>query len=558
MQMRSNVVSRDETDCVSNRQSLVSAPVRVNPTNGTPNESVVLPINGSTIAYEAAMSMNAELTVDQRLVRSAGRSAALWNRNSKLGAPLQLFDLPIANVSLQYAVHDLVSRARKNLRTRVAFINAHVVNTAASDPAYARVLASADRNYADGSGMALAARLLGAGLVDNVNGTDMFPLLCAAAAEAGQKIFLLGGKPGVAEAAAQTVRAMGYGSAIAGAHHGYILRGEEEGRRAIDAVNASGASILLVGMGVPMQDIWIAKNFPRLETPVVAGVGGLFDFFAGNVSRAPTFLRKSGLEWTWRLAQEPGRMWKRYLIGNATFVARAVAQATRLHAAVPIVAARASNFDRLRALAYRRVSSRLPDFTKRALDVFGSAAFGVALLPLLALTAIAIKLDSKGPVLFRQTRVGLNGAVFSMWKFRSMHVDAHVLHAQIQGVPRSRHEIRFKDVRDPRVTRVGRFIRKASIDELPQLWNVLVGEMSLVGPRPALPYEVANYTLADRDRLLVKPGITCTWQVSGRANIDFVGQVELDRGYALNNSVCGDVWLMLRTIPAVITARGAY
>lgn len=504
------------------------------------------------------MSMNAELTVDHRLVRSAGRSAALWDRTAQLGYPLQLFDLPIANVSLQYAVHDLIYRARKHLRTRVAFINAHVINTAANDPAYARVLAGADRNYADGSGMALAARLLGAGLVDNVNGTDMFPLLCAAAAEAGQTIFLLGGKPGVAEAAAKTVHAMGYGSVIAGVHHGYILRGDAEGQQAVDAVNASGASILLVGMGVPMQDIWIARNFPRLKTPVVAGVGGLFDFFAGNVSRAPTFLRRSGLEWTWRLAQEPGRMWKRYLVGNVTFIARAVVQATTLRAAAPIFPARASNFDRLRAATYRHVFSRLPDFAKRALDIVGSVTFGAFLLPLLTLTAIAIKLDSKGQVLFRQPRVGLNGATFDMWKFRSMYVNAHALHAQIQGVPGSRHEIRFKDTRDARVTRVGRFIRKASIDELPQLWNVLVGEMSLVGPRPALPSEVANYSLADHDRLLVKPGITCTWQVSGRANIDFVGQVELDRGYVIHSSVLGDIWLMLRTIPAVIGARGAY
>ncbi len=504
------------------------------------------------------MFMNAELTVDRRLIRSAGRSAALWDRTAQLGERVKLFDLPIANVSLQYAVRDLINCARMNRRTRVAFINAHVINSAAIVPAYARILAGADRNYADGSGMALAARLRGAGLVDNVNGTDMFPLLCAAAAEAGLTIFLLGGKPGVAEAAARTVRAMGYGSVIAGVHHGYIMNDDAEQKAAIDAVNISDASILLVGMGTPIQDIWIANNFPHIKTPVVVGVGGLFDFFAGKVSRAPLFLRSVGLEWTWRLAQEPGRMWKRYLVGNVAFVGRAIIQAMSIRTVAPVLPPRASNFDRVRVLAYRHVVSRLPDFTKRALDIIGSVAIGALIMPFLALTALAIKLDSKGPVLFRQSRVGRHGATFSMWKFRSMHVNADALHTHIQGVPQSRHGIRFKDKRDPRVTLVGRFIRKASIDELPQLWNVLIGDMSLVGPRPALPSEVCNYSLSDRDRLLVKPGITCTWQVAGRADIDFVGQVKLDREYVRNSSVRGDLWLLLRTIPAVISARGAY
>lgn len=251
-------------------------------------------------------------------------------------------------------------------------------------------------------------------------------------------------------------------------------------------------------------------------------------------------------------------MWKRYLVGNVAFVGRAIIQAMSIRTVAPVLPPRASNFDRVRVLAYRHVVSRLPDFTKRALDIIGSVAIGALIMPFLALTALAIKLDSKGPVLFRQSRVGRHGATFSMWKFRSMHVNADALHTHIQGVPQSRHGIRFKDKRDPRVTLVGRFIRKASIDELPQLWNVLIGDMSLVGPRPALPSEVCNYSLSDRDRLLVKPGITCTWQVAGRADIDFVGQVKLDREYVRNSSVRGDLWLLLRTIPAVISARGAY
>jgi exopolysaccharide biosynthesis WecB/TagA/CpsF family protein len=440
----------------------------------------------------------------------------------------------------------------------VAFVNAHVINVAAADPSFARVLSGADRIYADGSGMALAAKLAGAPLVDNVNGTDLFPQLCAAAADAGVTIYLLGGKPGVVEKAAETVTAMGYGSVIAGMHHGYVKRHGAEQEEAIAAINASGASMLLVGMGVPDQEIWIARNFGRLNTPVVAGVGGLFDFFAGSVSRAPAPLRAAGLEWTWRLAQEPSRMWKRYIIGNVAFIGRAVSHAfdVRMRAVLP--PRPAPHLARLRADAHRKMFAPAQDAMKRALDITAALVFGVCLTPLIALTALAIKIDSPGPVLFRQKRVGRNGIPFFMLKFRSMHINADALHAKLQGDTQNRSELRFKDKRDPRVTRVGRFIRKASIDELPQFWNVLAGEMSLVGPRPALPSEVGKYTRCDRDRLLVKPGITCTWQVAGRANIDFVGQVALDRDYVRNHSILRDIALIFRTVPAILLARGAY
>ncbi|MBI5067376.1 MAG: sugar transferase [Deltaproteobacteria bacterium] len=193
---------------------------------------------------------------------------------------------------------------------------------------------------------------------------------------------------------------------------------------------------------------------------------------------------------------------------------------------------------------------------KRALDVLASAGMLLLLAPVLAAIALATWYDSRGPVLFRQRRVGLNGREFTFYKFRSMRVDAE---AELSGL-RARNEMDgpvFKMLRDPRVTRVGRFLRKTSLDELPQFWNVLRGEMSLVGPRPPLPAEVRQYKPWQRRRLSVKPGITCTWQVSGRNEVDFEQWMRLDLAYIDGWSFWGDVGICLRTIPAVLLARGA-
>ncbi len=470
---------------------------------------------------------------------------------------VELFDLTIANSSLQEAADDLVARAVAGSRTRVSFVNSHVINVAATSPAYARVLHGADRLYADGSGMALAARLVGSPLVDNVNGADLFPLLCAAAERAGVKIFLLGDEPGVAEAAAEAVKFTGHRDVIAGAYHGY-MDSDEATQAAIEQINASGASILLVGMGVPAQDVWIARNSDSLRTPVTVGVGGLFDFFSGNVSRAPTGPRSIGRDWIWRLSQEPGRVWSRYLVRAPAFLARALIFAAEKRFNAPLHAEAA----RERAWRWVQLERRLLAYVvpalKRGVDVAGALTAFALFAPIFVATAIAIKMESSGPVFFRQTRIGKNGVPFTMVKFRSMRVGADALHAQMQGATTARQAIRYKNQNDPRVTETGRFIRRYSIDELPQFWNVLTGDMSLVGPRPALPSEVKKYSPSDRDRLLVKPGMTCLWQVGGRADIDFVGQVALDRQYVRQRSLFLDILLLLRTPYAVLFGGGAY
>jgi len=194
---------------------------------------------------------------------------------------------------------------------------------------------------------------------------------------------------------------------------------------------------------------------------------------------------------------------------------------------------------------------------KRLIDIIGSVA-GITLLgPVFLLTILAIKLEDGGPIFFIQDRIGKWGKVFRMYKFRSMVVGADKLKEFLQDENEA-GEVMFKIRRDPRVTKVGRIIRKLSIDELPQLVNVLKGDMSLVGPRPPLPNEAAKYTLHDRVRLEVIPGLTGLWQVKGRSEIDFHGQVRLDLQYIESQSLKGDLILLLKTIPAVLSGRGAY
>ena len=196
---------------------------------------------------------------------------------------------------------------------------------------------------------------------------------------------------------------------------------------------------------------------------------------------------------------------------------------------------------------------------KRLVDLCGSLVLMLALSPLFLFVALAIKLTDRGPVFYWQTRVGRWGCEFPFPKFRSMVTNADKLKDQLlEQNAHGEAGVTFKMKRDPRVTWIGRFIRKFSIDELPQLWCVFRGDMSLVGPRPPVPREVAEYTLADRRRLDAVPRLTCIWQVSGRSDIPFPQQVQLDVEYIQSQSFWFDFLLLLRTIPAVLLGKGAY
>jgi len=195
---------------------------------------------------------------------------------------------------------------------------------------------------------------------------------------------------------------------------------------------------------------------------------------------------------------------------------------------------------------------------KRTLDVLIASSALILLFPLFVLTALAIVLENHGPIFYIQTRVGEKGRHFRFYKFRSMSIDSERIKSRLMDRNESQDGVIFKMKKDPRITRVGRIIRKLSIDELPQLINVIKGDMSLVGPRPPLPKEVHHYTLEQRKRLHIRPGITCIWQVSGRSDIPFTGQVRLDLEYLQSTSLLTDLVILMKTIPAVLTGRGAY
>ncbi len=197
-------------------------------------------------------------------------------------------------------------------------------------------------------------------------------------------------------------------------------------------------------------------------------------------------------------------------------------------------------------------------FLKRLLDILGAGLGLIALSPIFAFTSLAIYLENPGPVFYASTRVGIDGKTFDFYKFRSMVVGADKMKDQLLDQNESGDGVIFKMKKDPRITRTGSIIRRFSIDELPQLVNVLKGDMSLVGPRPPVPREVAEYTLEDRKRLHVIPGITCIWQVSGRSDIPFDQQVELDKQYIRSQNIITDIWILIKTVPAVLTGKGAY
>lgn len=205
-----------------------------------------------------------------------------------------------------------------------------------------------------------------------------------------------------------------------------------------------------------------------------------------------------------------------------------------------------------------RLRTLLPRAIKRAVDIAVSASALMAASPLFGLIAVLIKLEDGGPVLYWQTRVGKHGRLIAFPKFRSMVRDAEARLAQLRAQNQHGATITFKMKHDPRITRVGRVLRRFSLDEAPQLWCVLTGEMTLVGPRPALPSEVARYTVAERRRLDVTPGLTCIWQVSGRSNLAFPIQCRMDLEYIEERSLALDAKLIAATIPAVISGKGAY
>ncbi|MGC9328699.1 MAG: exopolysaccharide biosynthesis polyprenyl glycosylphosphotransferase, partial [Candidatus Hinthialibacter sp.] len=617
-------------------------------------------------------------------------------------------------------------------------------------------------------------------LPERLNANDLLPQFCRRAEEKGHRIFLLGGEDGIAEKTKDDLLSKYPQLQIVGCHSGFFS--ERESDVVIEKIREAKPDILIVGMGAPKQELWIRRHLKELDVPVAWGVGGLLDYSAKGLRRAPSWMRKSGLEWFWRLCLEPRRLWRRYILGNILFTFRVgflifadaisaalawfLAFALRAYVipeleflpnaltktlnpfinyviALPMIIitwiiicasldlyrrqSLRTSFEEMSAivkmtflflitsmavafllkdlslgrsvlilssilafmmmvitrLIWSRVERTLfeegigrvrtlivgtdqyvqkaidrlqsdpnkkyeilgilddahssgeclygqpilgkveelpnwaktlaadeiffadPQLNKRSLlnlvaacgeqsqirqyniltDLFGvitdhaffdaeenipfkvlkqgglspfeqslkrfldisiAGAMLLCTLPFFPIICLLIRLSSKGPAIFHHKRIGLNGQPFIMYKFRTMYQEVN----EYQEAP-----IR---VDDPRILPIGRLLRRTSLDELPQLINVLKGEMSMVGPRPEMPFIVDKYEPWQRRRLTVLPGITGLWQISGRKDLPLHSNLEYDFYYIQNQTLLFDIIILLKTIPVVLFGKGAY
>jgi N-acetylglucosaminyldiphosphoundecaprenol N-acetyl-beta-D-mannosaminyltransferase len=238
---------------------------------------------------------------------------------------VEILGVPIRNITMDDALQFIMDAALGSAPQQVCFVNTDCVNKAQHNRRYAERLLSCSAVFADGIGIRLAGKILRRPIRQNVNGTDLFPRLCHRLQGSELGLFLLGARPGITEAVVEWIEKHYPGVRVKGIHHGYFTPDEESA--VIERINESGAEILLVAFGSPRQDMWIASHLPQLRTGVAMGVGGLFDFYSGQMPRAPQWLRELSLEWIFRLSQEPSRMWKRYLLGNIIFLYRVLISA---------------------------------------------------------------------------------------------------------------------------------------------------------------------------------------------------------------------------------------
>lgn len=238
---------------------------------------------------------------------------------------IEFFGVPVANTTMDETLDWLTRQAAQPARTLAVFVNPDCLNIAYHNAAYRMVLQHAARVLPDGIGLRIGCNLLGIAMRANVNGTDLFPRICARAADAGLPVFFLGARPGVAALAAANMQQQFPTLNVAGTHHGYYSDDEEPD--VIRKINASGARILFVAFGAPRQELWLARHHDTLEPSLRLGVGAALDFYSGRTPRAPQWMREVGFEWAYRLYLEPGRMWRRYVIGNPLFLYRVWLQA---------------------------------------------------------------------------------------------------------------------------------------------------------------------------------------------------------------------------------------
>lgn len=260
------------------------------------------------------------------------RYLSLWlrsNPNHEFSERVNLLGVSIDNRTMDEALKTIGAWLEGDGQRRICFVNAHCLNVAQHHPDYRACVNGADLVLADGIGLQWAGRCLRQPIVQNVNGTDLFPRLCQALQHSGKRIYLLGGQAGVAEAVRVWMEREYPGITVAGCHHGYLDPQEESAL--IHTIRQSYPDLLLVALGVPKQELWIENHLAETGVKVAIGVGGLFDFYSGRATRAPLWMRESGLEWMYRLLREPRRLWRRYLLGNTLFILRVIRERYKTH-----------------------------------------------------------------------------------------------------------------------------------------------------------------------------------------------------------------------------------
>lgn len=284
--------------------------------------------SAANIAHESRAEADREYMDSQSLKGDMGillRSLImlfLGKKSDEREAPshITLLDISMDNLTMGEAIDWIIFRAGVDKPAQLAFVNPDCMNISSVNPDYKSLLQRIDRVFADGIGIHVACRMLDVSMADNVNGTDLFPFLCERAEKEQVPLYFLGGKPGITDAMVDVLEKRYPELRVAGHRHGYFSEDEEED--VIKSIRDSGARILLVAFGAPRQEMWINEHLGELGVGVAMGVGGLFDFVSGRMKRAPRWMREIGMEWVYRLLQEPGRMWRRYIIGNPLFLWR--------------------------------------------------------------------------------------------------------------------------------------------------------------------------------------------------------------------------------------------
>lgn len=449
--------------------------------------------------------------------------------NKPINQRIKWFGIEVFNGHQKIALKiiiQLIIAIPKSTPSLIGYVNADCLNKLKDNHRYRQNLSKFNLVLPDGVGLKFALRLKGILPGDNINGTDFSPKILALAAKENWSVFFLGGESDISRKALRIFRYIYPELNVAGSHHGFFNNDE----LVIEYINNSKAQILFVGLGTPIQEQWVIDNYKKLSVKMIICVGGMFDFYGGKVQRAPLLIRQIGCEWLYRLYQEPKRLWNRYIIGNANFIFWNVSNALNI---------------RMLCLS----------FFSRTIDVVIAFSALILWLPFhIILCCLLFIIERKNPI-FKQVRVGKNGQRFTMYKYTTM--DNNIILDEEEFKRYVSDGIRYKNKLDPRITKFGFWLRKFSVDEIPQFLNVLKGEMKLVGPRPALEKEVEKYTQVHKLRLLIKPGMTGLWQISGRSELSSNKQFELDLHYVVTRNIMLDLLILIKTVPAVLSARGA-